>query len=103
MVTDLVQIRRLAETDAGENRCFRRFLKAHHVPDRLFRRIAREVEQQIDCKACANCCREPRVNVSGRDIEVLARYLDMLPERVVKECTIVDPEDPETLGAGLRS
>jgi hypothetical protein len=42
-------------------------------------------------------------DVSRCDIEMLARYLDMLPERVVKECTIVDPEDPETLGAGLRS
>ena len=97
MVTDLVQIRRLAETDAGENLRFRRFLKAHHVPDHLFRRIAREVEQQIDCKACANCCREPRVNISCRDIESLARFLGMPPEQVVKECTIVDPADREPI------
>ena len=97
MVTDLVQIRRLAETDAGDNLRFRRFLKAHHIPNRLFRRTAREVEQQIDCKACANCCREPRVNVSCGDIEKLARYLDMLPEQVVKEYTIADPEDGEPI------
>ena len=97
MVTDLVQIRRVTETDGGENLRFRRFLKAHHVPDHLFRRIAREVEQQIDCKACANCCREPRVSVSRRDIETLARYLDMSPEQVVREYTNVDPEDRETI------
>ena len=97
MVTDLVQIRVLAETDAGENLRFRRFLKAHHVPDHLFRRIAREVEQQIDCKACANCCREPCVHVTRRDIETLARYLHIPPEQFVKEYTVVDPEDRETI------
>ena len=81
MVTDLVQIRRFVETDGGENLRFRRFLKAHHIPDHLFRRIARAVEKQIDCKACANCCREPCVNVSRPDIEMIARYLEMPPEQ----------------------
>src|SRR5262249_51224342 len=90
---DLVQIRRLAEMEEGENIRFRRFLKAHHYPQDLFRRIAREVEQQIDCKACANCCREPRVNVSQEDVDTLARYLDMTPEQVLKEYTVVDAED----------
>ena len=97
MVTDLVQIRHLAETVEDENIHFRRFLKDHHYPLSLFRRIAQEVEKQIDCTACANCCREPRVNVSRRDIEMLARYLDMPPEEVVTEYTILDPEDRETI------
>ena len=97
MITNLVQIRRLAETERGENLRFRRFVKEHHYPQGLFRRIAREVEQQIDCKTCANCCREPRVNVSGQDIDTLARYLDMPAEHVAKEYTIVDREDQETI------
>ena len=97
MVTDLVQIRRLTETDGGANLRFRRFLKAHHFPDHLFRRLAREVEQQVDCRACANCCREPRVNLSHCDIETLARYLGMPTEQVVTEYTNPDPEDRETI------
>jgi uncharacterized protein len=97
VVTDLVQIRRLAETEEGENLRFRRFLKAHHYPDRLFRRIARRVEEQIDCKACANCCRQTRVNVSPGEIDTLARYLNLSCEEVTKECTIRDPEDRETI------
>jgi Fe-S-cluster containining protein len=80
-----------------ENLNFRRFLKAHHVPDHLFRRIAHEVEQQIDCKACANCCRETQVNVSSEDIERLAKYLEMPVEQVLKEYTVVDSEDRETI------
>jgi uncharacterized protein len=97
VVTDLVQIRHLAETDAGENLRFRRFLKAHHIPDHLFRRIAREVEQRIDCRACSNCCREARVNVSRRDVEMLARHLAMTPEEVATEFTVADPEDREPI------
>jgi Fe-S-cluster containining protein len=97
VVTDLVQIRRLAETEEGENLRFRRFLKAHHYPDRLFRQIARAVEEQIDCKACANCCRETRVNVAPTEIDTLARYLNLPREQVVKEYTTTDPEDRETI------
>src|SRR5262245_55096739 len=97
VVIDLVQIRCLAEKEEDENLHFRRFLKAHHAPERLFRRIAREVEEQIDCTACANCCRETDVNVSGADIQALARYLDMAPADVIKEYTIVDPADRERI------
>jgi hypothetical protein len=35
VVTDLLQIRRLAETDRGENLRFRRFVKEHHYPQGL--------------------------------------------------------------------
>jgi hypothetical protein len=73
VVTDLVQIRHLAENEERENLQFRRYLKDRHTPEGLFRRIAHEVEEQIDCKACANCCRETRVNVSRTDVEALAR------------------------------
>jgi Fe-S-cluster containining protein len=97
VVTDLIQIRRLAETEERENLHFRRFLKSHHSSDRLFRRIAHDVEEQIDCKSCANCCRETRVNVCRTDIDTLARYLDMPHEQVVREYTILDPEDRETI------
>ena len=97
MVTDLIQIHRLAETEERENLRFRRFLKTHHYPDSLFRRIARTVEEQIDCKACANCCRQTRVNVSPTEIDTLARYLSLPREQVIKEYTIPDPEDRETI------
>jgi hypothetical protein len=44
-----------------------------------------EVEEQMDCKACANCCRETRVNISRKDLEALARHLGMPPEQVIKK------------------
>ena len=92
MVTDLIQIRNLAEAEADENLHFRRYLKAHHYREGLFRRIAKEVEEQIDCKVCANCCRYTRVSITREDIERLARYLEILPEQVVRNYAIPDPE-----------
>lgn len=97
MVTDLVQIRCLVEAEETENLHFRRFLKAHHAPDRAFHRIAHDFEAQIDCTACANCCREPRVSVSRADIEALALYLDMPPTKIIKEYKLPDPQDRETI------
>ena len=97
MVTDLVQIRQVAEAETGENLRFRRFLKDHHYRDDLLHRIGQRVEEQIDCKACANCCRETRVNVSQGDIDALARYLNQPPDEIVREYTSKDPRDGETI------
>ena len=97
MLTELVQIRSLSEGAEQENLRFRRFLKARHFPDRLFHRIAQEVEQQIDCRTCANCCRETRVTVSPTDIEKVARFLCISPEEVAKQYTIRNSADGDTI------
>ncbi len=74
MLTDLVQIRIEGEKKRGENERFRRHLKAHDHSDRILRRIAENVESEIDCTACANCCRVATAVLSARDIEHLARH-----------------------------
>ena len=79
MITDLVQIRLLGEKKRGENERFRRHMKAHDHSDRILRRIAEGIEEQIDCTVCANCCRVATVKVSERDVERLARYLRITP------------------------
>jgi len=79
MITDLVQIRLLGEKKRPENERFRRHMKAHDHSDRILRRIAEEVEEQIDCTQCANCCRVATAKVSERDVERLARYLRITP------------------------
>ena len=87
----------MGEAGNAENLRFRRFLKHHHYRDDLLRRIARTVEEQIDCKSCANCCRESRVNVSPGDIDKLAGYLNQSRDQVVREYTDQDPQDRETI------
>lgn len=93
MVTDLVQIRRLGYKDRDENLRFRRYLKSHRHSDRRLRRFAEDIEAQIDCKQCANCCRVTEVRITGRDIEKLAKFLGMTPEEFLEQHTQRDEEN----------
>ena len=73
MLTDLVQIRRLGEKQRDENMRLRLHLKRRNFQERRLKRIAQDVEEQIDCTACANCCRVATVKITERDVEKLAK------------------------------
>src|SRR6266581_1626738 len=93
MITDLVQIRMLGEKKRPENERFRRHLKAHDHSDRILRRIAEGIEEQIDCTVCANCCRVATVKLAERDVERLARYFRMPLAKFIAEYTIEDADE----------
>src|SRR5450631_397560 len=88
MITDLVQIRLLGEKKRPENERFRRHMKSHTHSDRILRRIAEEVEEQIDCTQCANCCKVATAKVAERDVELLARYLRIKPAQFLADYTM---------------
>src|ERR1700733_7862934 len=92
MITDLVQIGRLGEKKRAENLRFRTHLKTHNYVERRFRKIAQEVEEQIDCTQCANCCRVATTRLAERDIEKLARFLRLKREQFLANYT-VESED----------
>jgi Fe-S-cluster containining protein len=98
MITDLVQIRLLGEKKRNENERFRRHMKTHDHSDRILRRIAEGVQEQIDCMVCANCCRVATTQVSERDVERLARHMSMTPAAFVAEYTMESDDE----GAILR-
>lgn len=87
MLTDLVQIRRLGEKKTGENQQFRQYLKRHNFVERRLRAIAQEIEEDIDCTQCANCCRVATVQLSERDIEKLAKFLRIKPAQFLRDYT----------------
>ncbi|MDE3167490.1 MAG: YkgJ family cysteine cluster protein [Acidobacteriota bacterium] len=93
MITDLVQIRLLGEKKREENLRFRRHMKSYDHSDRILRRIAEGIEEQIDCTECANCCRVATVKVSERDIERLAKFLRLKRERVVEDFVVESEEE----------
>ena len=97
MLTDLVQIRLLGEKKRAENERFRRFLKSRDHSDRVLRRIAEGIEEQIDCTQCANCCRVATVRVSERDIGRLARRLRISSEKFIAEYTLESAEEGRIL------
>lgn len=94
MVTDLGEVFRLGTAKAGENLAFRRYLSAHHYPDGPFQIVAGEVQQHVDCTACANCCRHSVVSVTHGEIEAIARHLGVAHEEVVRRYTVADPGAP---------
>jgi hypothetical protein len=96
MVTDLVQIRRLGEQKRDENFRFRRYIKSHNFVERQFRHAAEEIEEQIDCRQCAECCRVGEVPLAERDVEHLSRFLRISPKKFVEEYTATG-EDGELI------
>lgn len=88
MLTDLVQIRLQGEKKRDENGRFRIFLKGHSHSDRQLRHIAQGIEEQIDCTACANCCKVATTTVNDRDVQRLAKYLRIPPAKFLAEYTV---------------
>jgi Fe-S-cluster containining protein len=93
MLTDLVQIRRLGEKKLGENKRLRQHLKRHNFVERRLKRVAEEIEDQIDCRACANCCRVATTKITERDAGKLARFLGMGVGRFLSEYTVKSEDE----------
>ena len=93
MITDLVQIKMLGEKKRDENFRFRSFMKSRDHSDRILRRIAQGIQEQIDCTVCGNCCRTSTTDSSERDIDRLARRLRIERAQFVADYTAIDPED----------
>lgn len=93
MLTDLVQIKLLGEKKRPENERFRKHMKSFDHSDRILRRIAEEIEDSIDCLACANCCRVATAKVTERDVERLSKYLRLKPARFLTDFTVESEEE----------
>ena len=93
LITDLVQIQQLGEKKLDENRKFRSFMKSRDYSDRILRRTAQRIQDQIDCTECANCCRTSTTEVTERDIEKLARHLHTSTERFIADYTTLEADE----------
>ena len=93
MITDLVQIKLLGEKKRPENERFRKHMKSFDHSDRILRRIAEQVEDAIDCLACANCCRVATAKVTERDVERLSKHLRLKPGRFLADFTVESEEE----------
>lgn len=104
MITDLVQIARLGEQRRKDNERFRRYLKTHNYVERRLKAIAREIEDQIDCTECGNCCRVATAKVTDRDAAKLAKFLGVTVGHFLRHYTKEDDEEGRILmreeGAG---
>jgi uncharacterized protein len=90
MITDLVQIRRLEYQKRGENSRFRAYLKSHRHSDRRLRRFGEQIEAEIDCTQCANCCRVTEVGITARDVEKLSKFIGVSEREFALQFTALD-------------
>jgi len=93
VITDLVQIERLGEKKRKENEGLRKHMKSRDVPERRLRKIAEEIEGQIDCTDCANCCRVATAQLLERDVERLAKLFRLPVSKFKEQYTMADAED----------
>jgi hypothetical protein len=93
VITDLVQIKLLGEKKRDENFRFRSFMKSRGYSDRVLRRIAEGIEEQIDCTQCANCCRVATAKITERDVDRLARHFRVKPERILADYVVESEEE----------
>jgi len=66
------KIRKLSKEKEKENWEFRSYLKGGDIPSKkliqLFYELYQKVSSEIDCRTCANCCREVEPVLDQKDI-----------------------------------
>lgn len=75
MITDLIQIERMGEKKREENKRLRVHMKTHQPAERVLRKLAEEIEEAIDCRECANCCRVATAKLKEREVDILAKHI----------------------------
>lgn len=93
LITDLVQIERLGEKKREENKRLRLHMKIHSAVERKLRKIAEQIESQIDCTACANCCRVATATLKEREVEQLAKFIGVSKNEFLRNYTEVSEEE----------
>jgi Fe-S-cluster containining protein len=78
LITNLAQIETIATHKEAENIQFKDYLKSidTNVIDRLVLQLVQQIEPQIDCTQCGNCCKTLMINVTKTEADHLALYLE---------------------------
>ncbi len=87
--TDLERIKKLSQKKEGENWGFRSFLKDCEIPgrkiDQVAQKLYKRVTDKIDCRTCANCCKEMEPLLTQGDVVKLSRGLNLSVGKVKKK------------------
>ena len=97
METDVKKIKKLSEEKEDENWDFRSFLKMGRISSRrvdsIVHRLYEEISSQIDCKACANCCKDAQPVLDQEDIERLSTGLGISIAQFRDQYLVKDEEE----------
>ncbi|MCE8425550.1 MAG: YkgJ family cysteine cluster protein [Candidatus Methanoperedens sp.] len=98
METDLNKIRKLSKEKEDENWEFRSFLKGCDISeekiDSIVHELYQKVSSEIDCRTCANCCKEVQPVLDQEDIERFVKCSGISVAQF-KDRYLVKDEGPE--------
>lgn len=84
---------RAQRTHAQVQQAFRRIQKKKPAElDTIVLSLHEQAFEQIDCLACANCCRTLGPRLSDKDIDKLARHLRLRPSEMVERHLRIDED-----------
>lgn len=99
METDLNKIKKLSEEREEENWKFRTFLKCCDLSeekiDSIVHELFRSISERIDCKSCANCCKEALPVLDQADIKRFSEGLGISVFEFQDKYLVKDDEEPE--------
>lgn len=84
----------LAEKHKKENKVLVKQLKKSkpkNLDDKVHR-LHNEVFENIDCLACANCCKTTSPIINERDIDRLAKHLKIKPTKLIEDYLKIDED-----------
>jgi len=86
MEIDLIKIKNQANNKEDENWQFRTFLKNLDKDlDPIVHKLLDKVSKEVDCTVCGNCCKESQTNLTNKDINRLAKGLNIKPDKLISE------------------
>ena len=79
LIYDLQQIQQLSSAKEAENIAFQEYLKSFNAQelDETVFSLNKNIEQEIDCTACGNCCKTLMINVTEERADNLAEHLQL--------------------------
>ena len=85
--TDLNIIATAAEQKEEENENFKSFLRSQDetIIDALVHSLNKQIEPQIDCTQCGNCCKSLMINVEEKEANELSGHLHLTRDEFDEE------------------
>lgn len=95
MKSRLEQLKEHAQrVEKGTKHFFKNIKKNRHRElDDMMQLLHEEVFEEIDCLACANCCKSLGPRITDRDIEKLASALRLKPQEVIATYLKIDEDN----------
>jgi Fe-S-cluster containining protein len=97
--TNIKRIEQLIKEKEDANWEFRCFIKASDISiediDSVVHEVCDTISRQIDCRQCANCCKVVRPLLQQKDVNRLARALNMSEYDFIQEYLVEGDEDAD--------